>query len=179
MRKVALLVLVVAALAVMPVAAARSGSASIILTGLVEYNFQVYSDWAKTTLLDLTKAEDLLKVDGIGFTTNYPGTWYAYVKSTGRSSLYGTTDIYGWLLKNGIVTPVPLYTAQKYTATLGGNTVNFTNSLSGGGAGVVSLTHTGPVSDWVLDFKVSHLKSELTLEEGTYTDTVVVTMTLD
>ncbi len=178
MRKVALLVLVVAALAVMPVAAARSGSASIILSGVVEYNFQVYSDWAKTTLLDLTKAETDLKVDGIGFTTNYPGAWNVYIGSAGRTTIEGLgASGFGYLLKNGVVAPAVPATAQPYTATIGGTPVLFTSSVSG--FATKTFSHVGAVSDMVVDFKVTHPAASISLEEGTYTDTVLVTMTLD
>ncbi len=175
MRKVGLLVLLVAAIAVIPVAATpvKTASATIKLYGSVYYSAIVYSDWAETTVIDLTKAEDELKVTGIGVTTNFPGTWYLWMKSTSAQE--------GSLVKSG--SAPSLTTAIPYTVSIGD--VSYKSLVPWGGGydssfGYKVLSHTGSVTDTVYNMFVTHASGSAgnILEEGTYRDNVVVTLAL-
>ncbi len=172
MRKVGLLVLLVAAIAVIPVAATpvKTASATIKLYGSVYYSAIVYSDWAETTLIDLTKAEDELKVTGIGVTTNFPGTWYLWMKSANNGNLL----LVGAILGASPTTQIP------YTVSIGDVSYRSLAVLDDMVLGAKVLTRTGSVTDSVYNMFVTHASGSVgnVLLEGTYRDNVVVTLAL-
>lgn len=153
MKKVAIFVAFLVCI-VMGSMAATSSTANIKLTGYVEYNFSVYNEWVVTTPLDLSRTEPSVKTDVVGFSTNYNGTW--------KVDMYSVNG--GALLRSG-----------------GGDSIIY--QLQFGSASWVQLNNTaqtmfsmyGPKSNHLVDLFVRYTLAGPHLE-GTYTDTIVVTM---
>lgn len=154
MKKVALLSVLLLAFSILPAMAATSSTANIKLTGYVEYNFSVFNEWAVTTALDLSRTEPSVKTDVVGFTTNYNGTWKVDMLSSNG----------GWLNRAGGADAIQ-YQIQFGSATW----VQLT------GSNQTMFTQYGPQTNYLVDMYVRYTLTGPHLE-GTYTDTIVVTM---